>query len=124
MTQEQEKQIAALVKLGNTREDAIQILKEDDEGFETDEMRAMAEKAKKNGVLKTGAKSVNAYGKKVVRERKPNEEKREIIQILDEALTDVVDDVKTVTNPERQIDFEYNGKQYSVTLTEHRPKKK
>ena len=73
-----------------------------------------------------GAKSqaaVDAYGKThVKRERKPNADKREIIQVLDEALTDLVDNV-TVNNPERQIDFIYNNKSYSVTLTEHRAPK-
>ena len=50
------------------------------------------------------------------RERKPNEAKREIIQVLDEALCDLVDDV-TVTNPERQIDFIYNDVRYRVILS-------
>ena len=121
MTAAQEKQIAALMKLGNTREEAIETLRADDEGVETEEMKEMAKKAKANGVLKTGAKSVNAYGKKVVRERKPDEDKREIVQILDDALCDLADNV-TLINPERQVDFELNGKFYSVTLTQHRVK--
>lgn len=50
------------------------------------------------------------------RERKPNEAKREIIQVLDEALCDLVDDV-TVTNPERQIDFVYNDVKYRIVLS-------
>lgn len=50
------------------------------------------------------------------RERKPNEAKREIIQVLDEALCDLVDDV-TVTNPERQIDFIYNDVRYRIILS-------
>jgi hypothetical protein len=67
-------------------------------------------------------KAVDAYGKEHKRERKENPDKREIIQTLDEALTDLVDNV-TVANPERQIDFEYNGVHYSVVLTAHRPPK-
>ena len=67
-------------------------------------------------------RAVDAYGKERKRERKENPDKREIVQVLDEALTDLVDNV-TVANPERQIDFEYNGVHYSVTLTAHRPKK-
>lgn len=50
------------------------------------------------------------------RERKPNEAKREIIQVLDEALTDIADDV-TVTNIERQIDFVLDGVRYRVVLS-------
>lgn len=61
------------------------------------------------------------------RERKPNETKRHIMG-----------DVKTLfhglelngickgvclSNPERTLDFEMDGKQYTLTLTEHRAKK-
>lgn len=54
--------------------------------------------------------------------RKENPDKQEIIQTLDEALCDLVDNV-TISNKERQIDFEYNGITYSVTLIAHRPPK-
>ena len=50
------------------------------------------------------------------RERKPNEAKREIIQVLDEALTDIADNV-IVTNVERQIDFEINDIKYRIVLS-------
>ena len=50
------------------------------------------------------------------RPRKTDEDKREIISTLDDALCDLVDDV-TVTNPERQIDFEYNGRKFRITLS-------
>lgn len=58
----------------------------------------------------------------VKRERKPNADKQEIIQTLDEALCDLVDNV-TVVNKERTIDFEYNGVHYSINLIAHRPPK-
>ena len=63
----------------------------------------------------TGTRKPTVY-KVTPRERKPNEPKREIIQILDEALTDIADDV-TVTNPERQIDFVMDGIRYRVVLS-------
>lgn len=50
------------------------------------------------------------------RPRKADEDKREIIDTLDEALCCLVDDV-TVTNPERQIDFEYNGRKFRIVLS-------
>jgi len=56
------------------------------------------------------------------KERKPDDDKREIIQTLDKALIDLVDDV-TVTNPEKEITFVYNNNEYSVMLVKHRPKK-
>lgn len=53
-------------------------------------------------------------------ERKPNEDKRKLIATLE---TSVHDLGAQITNPERQIDFIYNGVEYSVTLTAHRAKK-
>ena len=50
------------------------------------------------------------------RERKADADKREIIQAIDEVLCDLVDNV-TVTNIERQIDFEYNDRKFRVVLS-------
>ena len=59
------------------------------------------------------------------RERKPNEDKRFLISALVWALTTDIeqagdnvnaDDV-VVTNPERQIDFTYNGTRYRIVLS-------
>lgn len=74
-------------------------------------------------------RAVNAYGKEVKRERKPNEDKREIIDTVAQNLARIYgpDGEKpegiTVTNVERQIDFLYRGVNYSITLTAHRPPK-
>ena len=96
--------------------------REVDKGHKT-EHDLTPEQEKNAKVWRKGAKSqaaVDAYGKThVKRERKPNADKREIIQTLDEALTDLVDNV-VVINTERQIDFCYNDINYSVTLTAHR----
>lgn len=66
-------------------------------------------------------KSVDAYGKERKRERKPNEDKRLLVDCLRDALQDF-DDCEVV-NPERQVDFTLNGVHYSVTLTAHRKPK-
>lgn len=116
MTQEQEKQIAALVKLGETRESAIQILKDDDEGFETEEMKEMEQKAKR---INKNAKSVDAYGRKRNIVKKVDKDKSDIIQALGETLTDIADNV-VVVNPEQKIDLWLNGSYYTVMLTKHR----
>lgn len=76
-----------------------------------------------------GARAVNAYGKTVKRERKPNEDKREIISTVADNLFRVFGPNEEkpegveVTNPERQIDFLYRDVRYSITLTAHRPPK-
>jgi len=82
----------------------------------TAEQKKEAAKARKGM-----ARAVNAYGKEVKRERKPNEAKRELVQVIAAALADYG---STVTNPERQVDFTWQGVSYSVTLTAHRPPKK
>ena len=73
-------------------------------------------------------RAINAYGKEVKRERKPNENKRWVIDrvkiLLDGfALKGDIAGVET-TNPERSVDFVKDGKHYTLTLTEHRPPKK
>lgn len=74
-----------------------------------------------------GIKAVNAYGKEVKRERKPNEAKRTIIDWLRVLLEGFVTlgklEAVEVTNIERSIDFKMDGKAFTLTLTEHRPKK-
>lgn len=50
------------------------------------------------------------------RERKPNEDKRELIDALDEAMVNVADNV-IVINPERELEVWYNEKKYRVVLS-------
>lgn len=89
---------------------------------EAEEIFAIEEKARANGADKLVATSTKER-KPTKREKKPDVDKREIIQTLDDALCDLVDDVHEVVNPEREIQFTFNGSEYSVTLTKHRPKK-
>lgn len=56
------------------------------------------------------------------RERKPNEGKRELIEILKQALENA-QIAPNVSNIERQIDFVYKNEHFSITLTQHRQKK-
>ena len=55
------------------------------------------------------------------RERKPNEGKRELIEILKQALENA-QITPNVSNIERQIDFVYKNEHFSITLTQHRQK--
>jgi hypothetical protein len=98
-----------------TEQEALELIEDDekiDKGeklFElTDEQKANSKKARQ-----TGTRTQTTPTK---RERKADTDKREIIQNLDEVLTDFCDDV-TVTNPERQIDFEFNGRKFRVVLS-------
>lgn len=70
-------------------------------------------------MTKAGGKAHSGESKP--RERKPNDEKREIIA----KLFDYLQDEKgcAMVNPERQIDFYIGDNHYSLTLTQHRKKK-
>lgn len=85
----------------------------------------MTQAAKDNGTDKVNAKAVDAYGKKRARTRKPNDVKRGVITTLYEFLSKVYEWAQDVSieNPERQIDFTIENRHFSLTLTEHRPKK-
>lgn len=60
-------------------------------------------------------------GDKVKRERKPNERKRELIEKIFQAVTDLEN--ATIDNPEKLITFTYGGFDYKIDLVEHRKKK-
>lgn len=93
-------------------EDVIECDRQIDQGaklFElTDEQKQVVKK-----MSGTGTKTVYQFQK---RERKADNDKREIIQTLDDALCDLVDDVEIV-NPEREILFTYNDKKYKIVLS-------
>ena len=114
--------------LGCSYDEAAQIVKDDaaiDSGeklFElTDEQKKASKKARS-----TGTKKRTAY-KFSKRERKPNEVKRWIIErvkILCEGWEQNGDALNVeVTNIERSIDFNIDGRAFTLTLTEHRKQK-
>ena len=80
--------------------------------------------------LEAGAKKARRADRKKVenvkRERKPDEDKRELIQYLESKLEDAhhydmdLGNI-TITNPEREMEFTYNGIKYRLTLM--RPRK-
>ena len=100
-----------------TEDEAREILEADekiDKGeklFElTDEQKANSKKARQ-----TGTRTQKAPTK---RERKEDADKRFLISILYKALGDNTNDAQVeITNPERQIDFEHNGRKFRVVLS-------
>lgn len=117
-----EKEIEKQMKANHcTRQEALEILQWDYEidhgntenGALTKEQKAMVRtltKADKNPLKKRTVK----------RERKVNENKKILIEKIAQALAETENlSVKTET----EISFTYNGKSYSVKLTEHREKK-
>lgn len=115
---------------GMTREFAEASWIEEQEDADPELLKEMEKKAKDSGATKVKAKRAPNYsleGQKK-RERKPNEEKRDIITwIFDLFKTLQTDDMvhsAEIVNVERQIDFKIGENHYSLTLTCHRKPKK
>lgn len=71
----------------------------------------------------TGTRKMKETGLNLPKkERKPNEAKREIMEVLRKAIADISPTV-TVTNIERQLSFELDGETYEVTLVQKRKPK-
>lgn len=115
---------------GYTREFAEATFIEDTMDTDPEALKEMEAKAKASGATKVKAHSVDAYGKKRTRERKPNEEKRDVIAYVAHALGECDHYEETfaqtveIVNIERQIDFKIGENHYSLTLTCHRKPKK
>jgi len=75
---------------------------------------------------RTGTKKTTEYTF-TKRERKPNEVKRFIMQQLKKMFDSLAENGNcenvNLSNIERTIDFTIDGRHFSLTLTEHRPKK-
>ena len=111
-----EAEIADLMsKNGWSKDDAeFYLIEKYDEVVFPDETDEVIDDLKKN--LKVANVYDNKKGKRKVT-RKPDEDKRELIQVLAKALEEYAPEVKNV---EREVTFNYNGANYSVTLTKHR----
>lgn len=95
---------------------------EDIEDANPDEIKELEQKAKQNGTLKIGAR-LNAENKKGKRERKPNNDKRLLIQALAQAIRETAELTEPAETEEHKIDFKLNNVEYTITLTAHRAKK-
>ena len=74
--------------------------------------------------LKAGAKKARQADRKPTvynftkRERKQDPEKRYIISMLWDTIANVnIGDTPQITNPEREIEFDYHGRKFKLTLS-------
>lgn len=110
--------------LGCTKEEAIQIIKDDediDKGLAKDfDLTKEQEKASKKYRSTNQRKKSD---KPIKRERKPNKYKRWLINQLAESIIYLVGNAE-IKNVEREICFENDkGDSFSLTLVQHRKKK-
>lgn len=119
-----EKRIAELMKvLDLTREEAIELIQEDEKvdkmTVKETESDLTAEQKQAIKKVKGGAKAVDAFGKKRIVERKADDDKRFLIQILKDVLlqnNDIITDID-VTNIEREINFKMNDRKFKIVLS-------
>lgn len=96
----------------------------DNDYISDDTVEELSEKAKKNRITATvhQAKAENSLKKeRKPREKKENPLKKQIIDIIFQALSEKYN--AKVTNAEKYIDFSVDGLEFTINLVQHRPKK-
>jgi hypothetical protein len=104
-----------------SQKEAVQMYLEDEGYIENEIVEELTKKAKENGTAKVKAKS-DKVRKPVKRERKPDEEKEKIIEILRNALKNE-GIAAEITNKSKIIEFSIENNHYKLDLIKKRPKK-
>ena len=115
-------------KLDLTEDEAIQLMADDkaiDKGEKLFELSQEGKQVEKQ--MRQADRAVNAYGKKVQRERKADNDKRAIIGRIVSTLENWFQSNEHCTfnacteinaiNPEREIEFMFNDKKYKIVLS-------
>ena len=106
--------------LGLSIEEATEMLADDeriDRGEKLFELSPEQKKASKTA--RQAPRKVDAYGKTTTRERKADNDKHDLIQLIAKALWNSPDFVSQfeVTNPEREITLTANGRKFKIVLS-------
>ena len=97
----------------------------DKEIISCEEEKKLTQKATKNRVLSTIHQAKGEKKERKAREKKENPLKKEIIQVIFDAISEnfLLKEYCTITNDEKYIDFSQDGRHFTVNLVEHRQKK-
>ena len=108
-------------KLDLTREEAIHLINDDENDITTE---LTPEQAKVEKEMRQADRKKETASRK--RERKIDQDKRYLIDAMEEMLvySDVQAENVVVTNPEREIIFDFKGEKYQLTLVRKRKEKK
>lgn len=106
-------QLEKLIALGMTEEEAKQVLQDDDEIAHGADLFPLTPEQEKASVQARRAER-KKDAKPRERKRKEDAEKRKLI---DSIVQNLIADNVIVTNPERQIDFEYHGRKFRIVLS-------
>lgn len=108
--------------LGISKEEAIQMWLEDNDYLENEIVVELTKKAKENKAVDHGAKA-DKERKPVKRERKPDLEKENLIQMFADCLKNAGYDAE-ITNKSKLIEFTVGENHYKLDLVKQRPPKK
>lgn len=108
--------------LNLSKEEAIEMYLEDEGYLENEEVEALTKKAKDNKAVVHDAKA-DKPRKQVKRERKPDEEKENLIEILANCLKNAGFEAE-ITNKSKIIEFSVGENHYKLDLIKKRPPKK
>lgn len=108
--------------LNLTKEEAIEMYLEDEGYLENEEVEALTKKAKDNKAVVHEAKA-DKPRKQMKRERKPDEEKENLIEILANCLKNAGFEAE-ITNKSKIIEFSVGENHYKLDLIKKRPPKK
>ena len=113
-----DKRVDELVEtLGCSIKEAEEIVKADaeiDKGAKLFEQTQEQKQASKQ--YRQGDRAPTVY-KLDKRERKADNDKRKLVELIAAAVATATENAPTVTNVERQIDFEFNGRKFRVVLS-------
>ena len=107
--------------LNLSKEEAIEMYLEDEGYLENEEVEALTKKAKDNKAVVHDAKA-DKPRKQVRRERKPDEEKENLIEILANCLKNAGFEAE-ITNKSKIIEFSVGENHYKLDLIKKRPLK-
>lgn len=115
-----EQQIAKLMKnLGITREEAIQVIKDDERIDKGEKLFELNDEQKANAKKATQVSRKPAEVK-VKRERKENTDKQFLITTFINAIAEQCDQPVDIKNKEREFEFVMSGVKYKVVLSQPR----
>ena len=114
-----EERIAQIMKsLDLTREEALELLEDDDKIEHNQKMPFDLTKEQEKNVrkMKNVARTVDAYGKQRTRTVKEDAEKLLLIKLIADTLSEQTESL-TVTNPQREINFEFQNRKFKIVLS-------
>lgn len=115
LSKNEKKIFDSMLALGMTEEEAFEAI-EDDRKIDKGEKLFDLPPELEEGAKKARRAARKPNSKPTNRERKEDEDKRFLINLLNSALENSAE-LLQITNPERQIDFTFNNRKFRIVLS-------